>query len=319
MRGGAVGRPVLGVLLLALAIAGCSVPARTGQPATAGTESPGASSAEGVPTPSPTVAGPRPYRLSIGDASQSHAWLTIATASDCAPLPTAWLRSFCSLTLGPTWQSIIAPTDPFSNRPAAGPGLGWSASWYATMARAAIDGDVSFCQDVSAREWISAGPRPVAPPPGSTFAPARPIADCRAWLQSTAAAGSFDVIDQVDSSQAVWVAVDPAAAEHARAGSDPAFDPLIACTQVTRDVCGQLIAAVTTALGGRSASVQALLARSAPVACLAAATCPPPPDGGNWVGSVVATTQGNASIAFDVEELNVTITAVEVPFPTLAP
>ena len=116
--------------------------------------------------------------------------MTISTAADCNGLPSGWIRSFCALTLRPDWQAIIGPTDPLPD-PADGTD---SVTWFASLARAEIDGDTTLCSDVAMRMWITMGSGlGGAPPPGTTPTPVHPIAACLDSIRRTAAAGSFTV------------------------------------------------------------------------------------------------------------------------------
>jgi hypothetical protein len=243
--------------------------------------------------------------------------MLFSTVADCAPLPTDWLKSFCALTLRSDWRAIIAQTDPF-----AAPPNGYSSvTWLASLARAEIDGDTSICEDVSAREWISADPRPVAPAPGTTVEPVHPVAACLRDLGIEVARGSFTVTD-ADNQHSVQLLTASGAAARVRAASPPAFDPGIVCTTapgtsrdaLTRDVCNRLIAAVTVALGSRQAEVQALLAYPQPIECIKSGTPCPPPDGGRWLAEVLASTGANKGLAFRVEDVRGQLVVTEVPY-----
>ena len=270
-------------------------------------------------TASPSVVAVRPYRLSLLSAQGSPGpTRSIATPADCDTLPTDWSRSVCALTLRSDWHAIIAPTDPF-----AAPPNGYSSpTWIASMARAQIDGDRTLCSDVTMREWISASSNPVAPPPGPTPTPVGPIGSCLDALRSTTAQGSFSVENAAGENMLKFF-VDPGAVARAAGGSAPAFDPKVLCTSppgsgresLTRDVCNQLVDAVTTALGSRRSAVQALFAYPVPIECLksAPAACPSP-SGGSWLGGVVAALAGNQGFGFDVTEVGGQVTVAEVPY-----
>jgi hypothetical protein len=111
--------------------------------------------------------------------------------------------------------------------------------------------------------------------------------------------------------------VDPGAAARSAGGSAPDFDPLVGCNlrPLTRTGCDQLIAAVTTAVADRQASVRSLRANGGPVECLASGSPCPPPASGSWLGSVLADVGGARPIGFDVAQVDGAIVVTEVPYP----
>ncbi len=258
--------------------------------------SPNASTA----TPGPSPIGQAPYRLSVlGQQGSPGPTITVSTTSDCDPLPSEWLRHVCGLALGSSWQAMIGPNDPFGD-PTSGTG---SPTWWAAQERATIDGDTSLCSDASMETWISAGSHlGGAPEPGSTPSPVHPIAGCIDFFRRTAATGSFQINDQESGnpSMSVEVYVDPGAAAEAADGVAPAFDPYVACDlrSLTRDLCNQMIAGVSTALGNSQSQVQTLYAQSVPAECVNSASPCPPPAG--FVGSVLAGPTNKTEFAFDV-------------------
>ena len=309
-------------LLIVLALtAGCTaVPA--GSPTVS--DSPQSSNATATPLDSPPPsAAPvslHPYRLSIEGPGQTPGpTVTISTTVDCGGLPSAWIQSFCSLTLRSDWQAIIGPTDPLVEPPDGSE----SATWFASLARAEINGDTSICTDVAMRFWLSAGSGlGGAPLPGSTPTPVHPVAICLRDLRSMVAQGSltvtgppYKVSAQEWGMDTVRVFVDPAAASHVTAGSAPSFDPFVACDMatLTRATCGQLIDAVTLALGSRQGKVASLLAYGHPYGCLTSASPCAPPDGGRWLGSVLASIGDKTGFAFDVADVAGQIRVSEVP------
>ncbi len=216
------------------------------------------------------------------------------------------------MTLRPTWQAIIAETDPFGD-PTTGVS---SPTWWAALERAEIDGDPSLCSDASMETWISAGSHlGGAPEPGSTPSHVHPIAACVGFLQTTAAKGSFQINDQVSPSISIEVNVGSRAAAEAAAGSAPAFDPYVACDlrSLTRDLCNQMIAAATAALGSRQAQVQTLIVRGVPAECLSSASPCPSPDGG-FMGSVFAGPNNNTWFTFDIANVGGQLDVSEVPY-----
>jgi len=228
-------------------------------------------------------------------------------------LPSDWLRRVCALTLRSAWPAIITETDLF-NDPATGIG---EPTWWAALERAAIDGDTSLCFDVSMRMWISLGSSlGGAPEPGSTPSPIHPVAGCLSFLRSTAAKGSFQINDQGGGPGMVVLFVDPDAVADAMAGTAPAFDPYVVCDvgTLTRDVCDQLIAAVTTALGSRQAVVQEMSIRNVPAECLSAGAPCRTPFAAGFVAGVVAGPLNEGEFAFDVTNVGGQLKVTEVPY-----
>ena len=261
----------------------------------------------------------RPFQLSLANPNGREFYppILFSTAADCGTLPTDWLKSFCALTLRSDWRAIIGPTDPF-----AAPPNGYSSvTWLAALARAEIDGDPSICLDVSAREWLSADPRPVAPAPGATNELAHPVATCLRDLRTGAANGSFTVTDP-DDQHTVQLVVVPGALARVAAASAPAFDPGIVCSSapgngrdsLTRDVCNRLMAAVAAALGSAQAKVQTLIAYPQPIECAKSGSPCPPPDGGIWLAEVYAVTGSRTGLAFRVEVVAGQLVLTEVPY-----
>jgi hypothetical protein len=298
---------------IALTIAACTSPLPTVVPSppipTGTVASPIGTPADASPSPQAVA----PYRLSAVDPHGSPTpVLPISSGSDCATLPSDWLRSVCQLALRSDWHAIIAPTDPSVA----------SITWWASLARATIAGDTTLCADASMRMWISMGSMlGAAPPPGSTPAPrVHPIAACIAFLQETATKGSFVLNDQTGgrSSAGVRMLTAPGAADHAALGVAPVFDPLAGCvlSTLTRDTCNQLFDSVTTALGWRSSSTAILFASGQPITCQGrrGGSCPSPASG-NWLGSVSAGQSDGGSLDFDVSQLGGGLNVVAVPGP----
>lgn len=277
---------------------------------------PGVSPASPTPSmsPSPSTTPPatadRPYTLALETDGSPGPTVTISSPSDCDVLPTDWLQTFCGLTLRPEWSMIIGPYDPLGQ-----PRSTTSVTWFAAMARATIDGDISLCSDVAMREWITIGSGlGGAPPPGSTPAPTRPTSECLTYLRTTAGKGTFFVTDPNGQANVI-ISVDPGAAANTASSSPPAFDPKVACEPtMERNTCGRLIDAVTAALGDQQGSVVALGGRSAVLPCSASASPCAAPSGGQWLGSVVVSLT-SGSLAFDVADVGGTATAVQVPAP----
>ncbi len=280
------------------------------------------------PPGSPAASVPsalRPYRLRVTEVSSSPSprrtvgpFLAIRVPADCDPVPTTWLRSFCQLTLRGDWRAIVAPTDPFggpaasSQRPVV-----WTVSWYATMARAALDGDTSFCTDVSIREWITFGYHlGAAPQPGASPSAHHPVAVCLAWLRTEAAATLIPISDPSSPGIEADLAVDPAAAAHAAIGTPPAFDPPLVCDpSLTRDTCTRLIDAVAPLVSSRA--VEGLRGVAVPPSCTLARTCPPLTSG-TWLGGVLVGLVGGTTLAFDARDVSGVVTAVQVAYPPSA-
>lgn len=315
------GFALLAVLVI---LAGCSaLPALSPAVSAAPSSSSAAATSAAPLPPSAGTVSLSPYRLSLEGSRQTPSpTMTISTEADCTTLPPGWLRSFCSLTLRSTWPAIIGPTDPLGEPPDGNA----SVTWFATLARAAIDGDTSVCSDVAMRMWISmASHLGGAPPPDSTPSPVHPTAICLTDLRSMVAKGSVSVDGppyklsaQEWATDTVRVFVDPAAVTHAVVGLAPSFDPYLACDMatLTRAVCSQLIDAVTVALGSRQGAVATLLAYGHPYGCLTSASPCAPPDGGAWLGAVVASTGDKTGFAFDVADVAGQIRVIEVPYGT---
>ena len=150
-------------------------------------------------TPSGTAAsstptsGYAPYELAEASGPQNAEQPPhmIHAPADCASLADDWLRQLCTLTLTADWRAIpIAPLSQ-GGQTLTGP------AWWAALARAMIDGDPSFCFDGSMRIFDTLGHTGGgAPPPDTTPAPIHPVAECLAFLRSTAAKGSFSVTDR---------------------------------------------------------------------------------------------------------------------------
>ena len=297
--------------LLCALLAGCATPLPPSTPLASPT--PTATASPGA-TASPSPIADAPYRISVlGSGGSPGPTITISTASDCDPLPSDWLRQVCGLTLRSAWQAIIAETDPFGD-PTTGTS---SPTWWAALERAEIDGDTSLCSDVSMQTWISRGSSlGAAPEPGSTPSPVHPVAACIGFLRSTAASGSFQINDQGGGNlpTIVKLYVNPGAVARAASGSAPAFDPYVACDlrSLTRDLCNQMVAAVTTALGSRQSQVQTLSVRGVPAECLTTASpCPSP---GGFIGSVFAGPINKTEFAFDVANVGGGLKVTEVPY-----
>lgn len=268
-----------------------------------------------TPSASPSGPGYVPYVIAqlAGTGTSAQAPRTITTPDDCAFLADDWLRSFCALTLRSGWHAIIGPTDPKPD----------SATWWAAWARAMIDGDSTFCFDGAMRTWVSLGSHLGATPSaGPTSPPVRPIAACLSLWRSTATKGTFTLSDQgpgttdgpaIVSGPQVSVTVASGAAARAAQGVAPTFDPQVACG-VPHDQCDRMLDAVTDVLGARSPTVQILEVRAEILSCPAAASPCPPPDGGQWLGSVLAGQGGNAALDFDVADVAGQLTVVEVPY-----
>ena len=317
-KGVAVAAAVVGSIVVFWAFSPVSEPVVERRPSAAAdttaspsvaTASPSAATASpSVAAASPSAGSARPYRLAVPSRGSFGPTTVIATVADCDVLPTEWLRSFCALTLRSEWRAIAAPIDPFGQPPP-------SVTWFASIARASIDGDTSLCSDVAMREWLTLGSgHGGAPPPSATPAPLYPIAACLDYLRSVAAKGTFIVTDRAGP-DSVQISVDPGAVARAASGSAPAFDPPLSCGRdVTRDVCVRLVDAVTTALGSRQSGVRVLAGYAQPVGCLTSVTPCPPPAGGRWLGGMLVGLGGNDALAFDVAEVGGQVTATEVPY-----
>lgn len=298
----------VGVALLLTA--GVWLGAMSGPPATS-TNSPT------PPTPTSSLTGYTPYQLAEGYGPAQ----VISTPADCAFLADDWLRRLCSLTLTPEWNSIDVAPMTQSSRVFIDP------PWWAAFARATIDGDTSFCSDWITRTYMTLGRTGgSATPPNTTFAPLHPVAACIESLRSKAAAGSFTMTDQgagPENGQVVIFAVSSSAAARAAQGVAPSFDPEGTCTLASRSMCDAVSAAVDTALGDRTSSVDELDVTAQLVGCPGFASdaptpapCPPP-SGGTWIGGVIAGGGGSLPqviVAFDIAEVGGQITLIEVPY-----
>lgn len=305
-------------------IAGLALVANLGRPVVA-EPTPSAPGSSPSAPPSPSAGEDVPYRISVWTLPSSPGpVITIAAPSDCKGLPTDWLVQICSLALRPDWQSIIASTDPFGP---FGPGpiggkypveIG-TPSWWASLARANIDGDTTFCSDASARYWLTFGSGlGGAPEPGSTPAPVHPVAGCLSSFRRTVSHGSFAISDNaiLPSSPELTFFMAPGASARVGLGSAPAFDPAFGCYpgSATRDTCNALLAAVTPVLGDRQGQVDRLGLRGGSFECTTSASPCPPPSGGTWLGNVVALTGQSTGFAFDVAEIGGQVEVTEVPY-----
>jgi hypothetical protein len=313
----------LAAAIALVVLAGFALIASQSRPGISG---PSPSPATSAPTasPSPSVAADVPYRISVLTLPSSPGpVITIATPADCKGLPTAWLAQICSLTLRPDWQSIIAPADPLGRLgplpSGKDPAEIGTVSWWASLARANMDGDTTVCSDASVRFWITLGSGlGAAPEPGSTAAPLHPVASCLGWFRRSVSQGSFtindDAIPLTPSILTFFVA--PGASARVGLGSAPAFDPSFGCDyrSMTRETCNALLAAVTPVLGDRQAQVERLGLRGGSFECTTSASPCPPPSGGTWLGNVVALTGQSTGFAFDVAAIGGQIEVTEVPY-----
>lgn len=282
-----------------------------------------------TPSASPSGSGYAPYVIaeSAGVGTPAEGPRTVATPADCGFLADDWLRQLCTLTLTADWRAIpVAPISQ-SGQSLTGP------AWWAALARAMIDGDPSFCFDGSMRTFDTMGHSGGgAPPPDVTPAPIHPVAECLAYVRSTAIKGSFAVTDQGpgvtngaahQSGPSVTFTVSGQAVERSAQGVAPAFDPAGGCVEVTRTVCDQVLAALGDALGSRLSTITEVEVVGQVVGCPGAAggypppsSCPPPP-GGTWIGGVIAGGGGalpQVVVAFDIAEVGREISLVEVPY-----
>jgi hypothetical protein len=286
--------------------------------------SPSPAASAGTRTASPSAAADRPFRVSVqtlpGSAGPT---MTISEPSDCDAMPSDWLRQICALTLRPDWQSIIAPADPLgqlgplpSGKTPAEVG---TATWWAALVRANIDGDTTLCSDASARFWVTLGSGlGAAPEPGSTPAPLHPVASCVTSFRKNVSQGSFTITDDAIplSPSTVTFFVAPDAAARVGLGSAPAFDPSFGCDyrSMSRETCNDLLAAILPVLGDRQRQVERLILRGGSLACTTSASPCPPPSGGSWLGNVVALTGQSTGFAFDVAEIGGQVEVTEVPY-----
>lgn len=312
------------VLIAALAlvvVAGIVAISSLARPA-ATQPSPSPEASAGRPTSSPSAAAFVPYQVSIRTLPNSAGpATTISRPSDCTVMPSDWLLQICALTLRPEWQSIIASTDPLGQTTApvfAKTSLG-SVTWWASLARATIDGDTSLCTDASMRLWITLGSSlGGAPQPGSSPAPVHPVAACLSSFRATIAQGSFTITDesQLPDTSTVTFFDDPGAEARVVPGSAPAFDPSFGCDyrSMTRQTCNDLLAAILPVLGDRQSTVELLVLRGGSLACTTSSSPCPPPPGGTWLGNVVARTGLNDGFAFDVAEISGQVEVTEVPY-----
>jgi hypothetical protein len=283
--------------------------------------SPSPDASTSSPTTSPSAAANVPYRISVQTLPGSTGpTTTISQPSDCALMPSDWLLQICALTLRPDWQSIIAPTDPLGPRTSGGPGpteVG-TASWWAALARASIDGDTSFCRDASMRWWITLGSSfGASPQPGASPRPIHPVATCLNSFRTTVARGSFTLTDTgvPTKPSTVTFFVGPDATALLAPGAAPIFDPAFGCdtAALSRDTCNALLLAATTSLGAdRQDQVDTLAMQSGSFECLSPPSPCPPPPGGTWF--VVARTSLTSGFAFDVAFVGGQIVATEVPY-----
>lgn len=285
--------------------------------------SPSPEASAGSSTASPSAAAYMPYRVSVQTLPGSPGpTTTISRPSDCNAMPSDWLLQICALTLRPDWQSIIASTDPLGPKISGGssPAHVGTASWWAALARATIDGDTSLCTDASMRWWITLGSsQGAAPEPGSSPEPIQPVATCLDSFRSTVEEGSFTITDAglLTKPSTVTFFVRTGATALLAPGAAPIFDPEFGCDPgiLTRNTCNELLLAATASLEpDRQDQVYALAMRGGSFECLSTPSPCPPPPGGTWLGNVVARTSLTSGFAFDVAFVAGEIVTTEVPY-----
>jgi hypothetical protein len=167
------------------------------------------------------------------------------------------------------WHAIITPVDP----------LPQSRTFRAAMARAVLDGDLSFCDDVAMKTWLSSPTTGAAPPPDLVRDFAGPVASCRAFLWTQETLGSIDNV-QID--------------RRPGAGSTmPAADPAVACgwaigeAPFPRESCTAVLNAVLSHYGyPSSVTLVHVLAGRGPCDS-GIALCASPPTSGTFLGTAV--------------------------------
>lgn len=261
---------VLAVLVAAALLAACGVtPLPTpATPALSATPSPSPASPSPVPT--------KPYHLALGAQDR-----VIRSATDCAFLPSAWLRDFCALTLRADWHSVATDGDPRFR----------SASWYGAMSRAEMDGDLSICDDVRMRTWLSLPT--MGGPPGATPAPrVGPIAECRHALTKPPRPGSITIEDRsAPLTEPVSVTlkfqaptIDPL--------PPPSFDPSVICAfsgefPMSATTCSLILAAVQASAELNAASITVVGVRPSLLLCAPLAACDEPAEAAPLGSAVV--------------------------------
>ncbi len=261
--------------------------------------------------PPPTAAALKPYR--VIDSKAPGGSRLISSPADCEPLPSDWLRQLCSLVLRPTWQSIVAPTDP-------SPG---SASWYAALARAEIDGDLSICEDIRMRTWMSIAPQGGAPAPGTTTPPRHPIQDCRQDLAHPPKPGTVDITDPTQSfASSLIFTFDPPVMV---VPPPPSTDPTVACQTmgnpptIEAPACQQILDAVLGQLGSDATVLVGISIRPTAIPCDAAGTACPPPPGGTLIGSALAGLGPGRTLTFNAWDVGGQVVLVPVADPNATP
>ncbi len=229
-------------------------------------------------TASPTPVPASPYHLALGGTDH-----LIRSASDCTFIPSAWLRDFCALALRADWRAIATDGDP----------LGRSETWYAAMARAQMDGDLSICDDVRMRTWLTLASKGGAPSPSASLPPVvGPIATCRTILSNPPRPGSISVDDSSSGTKkpvSLTVTYQPPTIPLL---PQPVFDPGVVCTDeygfsMSATTCSLILGAVLASTDLDSSSITIVGVRPHLLPCTAPLPCPGEPQGATGLGSAL--------------------------------
>ena len=222
------------------------------------------------PTTSPRPPATKPYHLLLGGRDR-----VIRSPADCAPLPSAWLRDYCALTLRGDWRVIATDSDPQIR----------SASWYAAITRAEIDGDLSLCDDVRMRTWLSLPTMGGAPVPGATPAPRiGPIAKCRHELATPTRPGEIDIEDESAPPRAPLSVTITFPPPTIAALPSPTFDPSVICgfngmVPMSAKICAAILVAIQRSSDLSSASILGVSVRPSLTPCDPPSPCDMPATG----------------------------------------
>jgi hypothetical protein len=248
------------------------------------------------PAPAPSSGPLAPYRLAGFPAPNTIR--LIRTAADCAPLATVTARVSCELVLRSDWRAILTPVDPLPD----------SRTFRAAMSRAVLDGDLSLCDDVAMKTWLSQPTPSAAPPADLVRDTAGPVASCRAFLWTQETLGSLDPV-QIDRR--------PGAA-----APMPAADPAVACgwavgeAPFPRESCTATANAVLSHYGYPSAVTLIHVLTGRGPCDSGIAICAVPPTDGTFLGTVVVGLSGNRHNVFDAWQVGSTVALLPVdPLP----
>ena len=253
---------------------------------------------------SPTPVPSKPYHLAFKGVDH-----LIRERVDCAFLVSPWLHGFCLGTLLADWQAIAIDEDPTPQ----------SDTWSAAMARAQMDGDLSICDDVRMRTWMSAPTMGGAPQPGASATPgAGPIAECRRDLSNPPRPGVIAIEDPTAKPKApisVTVVYPPPTfpVMPARAFVPAVICPLLPYENPSAAACAQVVDALAKSPDLGPASITIVGVHSELLGCAPALPCPTWPPDGVGLHSVVVGYADGRTLQFNAVTTGGRIVFVEIP------